>query len=170
MRLIANIDVKNEFVIKGIQLEGLRKIGSPIDIIKKFYNQKVHEIIIHDVVASYYKRNNLGNLLKECFKDIFIPVTIGGGIRTLSDIKNLLNYGADKVMINSKAIIKPMAAALPIALFIEKPKNFKIGTFITAPPIPIGAEMKPLTIPAIILAGKLILTSKYSSFSLRNSK
>ena len=108
MRLIANIDVKNEFVIKGIQLEGLRKIGSPIDIIKKFYNQKVHEIIIHDVVASYYKRNNLGNLLKECFKDIFIPVTIGGGIRTLSDIKNLLNYGADKVMINSKAIIKPI--------------------------------------------------------------
>ena len=108
MRLIANIDVKNEFVIKGIQLEGLRKIGSPIDIIKKFYDQKIHEIIIHDSVASYYKRNNLGSLLKECFKDIFIPVTIGGGIRNILDIKHLLNYGADKVMINSQAIKKPI--------------------------------------------------------------
>ena len=108
MRLIANIDIKNEFVIKGIQLEGLRKIGKPIEIIKKFYDQKIHEIIIHDTVASYYNRNNLGKLLEECFKDIFIPVTIGGGIRNLADIKNSLNYGADKVMINSQAIKTPI--------------------------------------------------------------
>ena len=106
-RLIANIDIKNEYVIKGIQLEGLRKIGSPIDIIKKFYKENIHEIIIHDTVASYYNRNNLGELLKECFKEIFIPVTIGGGIRTLKDIKNSLNNGADKIMINSKAIKSP---------------------------------------------------------------
>ena len=70
MRIISRLDIKNEFVIKGIQLEGLRKIGRPIDIIKKFYDQKVHEIIIHDTVASYYNRNNLGNLLEECFKEI----------------------------------------------------------------------------------------------------
>ena len=108
MRLIANIDIKNEFVIKGIQLEGLRKIGRPIDIIKKFYDQKVHEIIIHDTVASYYNRNNLGNLLEECFKEIFIPVTIGGGIRNLNDIRSSLSYGADKVMINSQAIKTPI--------------------------------------------------------------
>jgi len=108
LRLIANIDIKNEFVIKGIQLEGLRKIGKPISIIKKFYDKKVDEIIIHDTVASYYNRNNLGNLLEECFKEIFIPVTIGGGIRNLADIKNSLGYGADKVMINSQAIKTPI--------------------------------------------------------------
>ena len=107
MRVIANIDVKNDYVIKGIQLEGLRKIGRPHDIIKKFYNSGFQEIIIHDSVASYYKRNNLGELIKECFKEIFIPVTIGGGIRDLKDIKNALNCGADKVMINSQAIKNP---------------------------------------------------------------
>ena len=62
MRLIANIDIKNEYVIKGIQLEGLRKIDRPIKIIKKFYDNGIHEILIHDSVASYYKRNNQWSL------------------------------------------------------------------------------------------------------------
>jgi cyclase len=107
MRLIANIDIKNEYVIKGIQLEGLRKIDLPIKIIKKFYDNGIHEILIHDSVASYYKRNNLGSLIKDCFKKIFVPVIIGGGMRSIKDIKAALNYGADKVMINTEAIKNP---------------------------------------------------------------
>ena len=70
----------------------------------------------------------------------------------------------------NKAIINPMAAALPIALLIGYPKNFKIGTFITAPPIPMGAEIKPLTIPEIAFENKLILISIFVSFSFKKSK
>ena len=70
----------------------------------------------------------------------------------------------------NKAIMKPMAAALPIALFIGYPKNLSIGTFITAPPIPIGAEINPLMIPDNPLANNPIFISKFSSFSLRKSK
>lgn len=104
MRIIARIDIKNNFVIKGINLEGLRKVGDPYELITKYYEQGIDEIIIQDSVASLYGRNNLFNFIKDITKEIFIPITLGGGIRSLSDIEKALNSGADKVAINSKAL------------------------------------------------------------------
>lgn len=107
MRVIARLDVKNNFVIKGINLEGLRKIGDPYDLAKKYYTQHVDEIIIIDSVASLYSRENLYNVINKTVKEVFVPITIGGGIRSLDDIYKALDAGADKVALNSYATENP---------------------------------------------------------------
>jgi cyclase len=107
MRTIARIDIKNNYVIKGINLEGLRKIGNPTNIVKEYYEDGIDELLIIDSVASLYGRNNLFDLIKNITKNIFVPITLGGGIRSLKDIENALNSGADKVAINSKALEDP---------------------------------------------------------------
>ena len=104
MRIIPRIDIKNNYVIKGINLEGLRKIGDPKEIIENYSNENADEILIMDSVASLYGRNNLFELIKEITKEIFIPITLGGGIKSLNDIETALYSGADKVAINSGAI------------------------------------------------------------------
>ena len=106
-RLIARLDVKNEFVIKGIHLEGLRKIGDPILLAQKYYEAGIDEIIFMDSVASLYGRNNLFNIIDEACKEVFIPITIGGGIRTIQDIELALKSGADKITLNTQAIKNP---------------------------------------------------------------
>jgi len=107
IRLIARIDIKNEFVIKGIHLEGLRKVGSPNELAKKYYNEGIDEIIFMDAVAAYYDRNSLSQIIMQACEDVFIPITVGGGIRKIEDIKVALNAGADKVAINTEAINNP---------------------------------------------------------------
>jgi len=108
MRIIARIDIKNNYVIKGINLEGLRKVGDPIEIATKYYTEGIDEIIFIDAVASLYKRNNLYHIVDESVKNIFVPLTIGGGIRSLKDIEKALKSGADKVAINSYATERPL--------------------------------------------------------------
>lgn len=107
LRLIARIDVKNEFVIKGIHLEGLRKIGNPNALAKKYYEEGIDEIIFMDAVASLYERNNLFHVIEQACKEVFIPITIGGGIRSVNDIGKALQSGADKVTLNTQAIKTP---------------------------------------------------------------
>ena len=107
MRIIARLDDKNNFVIKGINFEGLRKIGDPLKLAKKYYEEKIDEIMFIDAVASLYDRNNLFNIIDQSTKEIFCPITLGGGIRSLEDIDKALKSGADKVAINSHAIENP---------------------------------------------------------------
>ena len=107
MRIIARLDIKNEFVIKGINLEGLRKIGDPVNIAQNYYKQGIDEIILIDSVASLYERNNLFNIIEKITESIFIPITLGGGIRSIKDIDRALKAGADKVAINSYATENP---------------------------------------------------------------
>ena len=107
MRIIARLDIKNEFLIKGVQLEGLRKIGSPNNYANKYYNDGIDEIIILDAVASYYDRNSLFNIIEDITRTVFVPITVGGGIRKISDIEMLLKSGADKVAINTMATRQP---------------------------------------------------------------
>lgn len=104
MRIFAKIEIKNDSVIKGIQLEGLRRIGDPKEILSKYYKQGCDEILLVDAVASYYDRNSLFELIEKFSKNIFVPVTIGGGIRKEKDIEKALKSGADKVSINSQFI------------------------------------------------------------------
>lgn len=106
-RVIARIDVKNEFVIKGIHLEGLRKIGDPIELAKKYYDNGIDEILFMDAVASLYGRNNLFDIINKSCKDVFVPITIGGGIRSIEDIEIALKSGADKIAINTQGIKTP---------------------------------------------------------------
>ncbi len=106
-RVIARIDVKNEYAIKGIHLEGLRKVGDPNTLALKYYNSGIDEILFMDAVASYYDRNSLSNVISKASDDIFVPITVGGGIRKIEDIQNALNSGADKVSINTQSIKTP---------------------------------------------------------------
>lgn len=106
-RIIARVDVKNEFVIKGIHLEGLRKVGDPNKMAKQYYQDGVDEIIFMDAVAAYYDRNSLTHIIERACKDVFVPITVGGGIRKIEDIQIALNAGADKTAINTKAVKDP---------------------------------------------------------------
>lgn len=106
-RIIARLDVKNEFVIKGIHLEGLRKVGDPNSMAKKYYEEGIDEIIFMDAVAAYYDRNSLSHIVERACVDIFVPLTVGGGIRSIEDIQTALNAGADKVAINTQAVKEP---------------------------------------------------------------
>jgi imidazole glycerol-phosphate synthase subunit HisF len=107
IRVIARIDVKNEFAIKGIHLEGLRKVGNPNSMAIDYYKNGIDEIVFMDAVAAYYDRNSLSNLIQSACKDVFIPITVGGGIRTVDDIRIALKSGADKVAINTAAVQDP---------------------------------------------------------------
>lgn len=106
-RVIARLDIKSPNLVKGIHLEGLRKLGNPHDYAVEYYKQGVDEIIYMDIVASLYERNSLLSLIEETSADVFIPITVGGGIRTLDDIAAALRVGADKVAINTAAIKNP---------------------------------------------------------------
>lgn len=106
-RLIARMDIKGENVIKGIHLEGLRVIGKPSVLARKYYAGGIDELIYMDTVASLYTRNNILPVVEEAARDIFVPLTVGGGIRNTDDVVGALRAGADKVAINTAAIARP---------------------------------------------------------------
>jgi len=106
-RVIARLDIKNEHVIKGIHLEGLRKIGNPRQISKKYYEAGIDEIIFMDAVAAYYDRNSLTHIIEAACENVFVPITVGGGLRSIQDIQTALNAGGDKVAINTKGVQDP---------------------------------------------------------------
>ena len=107
LRLIARLDIKGPNLVKSIQLEGLRKIGDPNDFALRYYLQGADEILYNDAVASLYERNGLSEIIEKTTRNIFIPITVGGGIRSIQDVKAALNAGADKVSINTAAIKNP---------------------------------------------------------------
>jgi cyclase len=125
IRIIPRLDIKGPNVVKGIHLEGLRVLGRPTDFAKYYYEQGADELIYVDVVASLYGRNSLHDIIKETAKELFIPLTVGGGMRTLDDIKNALRAGADKVSLNTAAILNP-------DLIRKAAKKFGSSTIIVA--------------------------------------
>jgi cyclase len=106
-RIIPRLDIKGSNVVKGIQMEGLRVVGNPKTLATKYAQEGADELYYQDCVASLYGRNTLTQLLEETAEDVFIPITVAGGIRSKADIKRLLDSGADKVAINTAAIANP---------------------------------------------------------------
>ena len=106
-RIIPRLDIKGPNLVKGICFEGLRSLGRPNHYALTYYTDGADEIIINDIVASLYGRENLRSVLKEASKNVFIPITAGGGVRSVEDAKELLRSGADKVIINTAALENP---------------------------------------------------------------
>lgn len=131
IRIIARLDIKGPNVVKPLYTEALRVIGNPKELAFKYYEQGADELIYLDIVASLYQRNIDFELLKSVAENIFIPITVGGGLRSIHDINNVLRSGADKVAINTYAVKNPdfLSQAVKefgsqcIVLFVEAKKQ-----------------------------------------------
>ena len=107
IRIISRLDIKAPNLVKGVQLEGLRKIGDPTEYAQMYYRQHIDEILYIDIVASLYERNSVLEIVEKTTEDIFVPITIGGGLRSVEDVAAALRAGADKISINTAAIKEP---------------------------------------------------------------
>jgi cyclase len=106
-RIIPCLDVNNGRVVKGVNFVGLRDAGDPVEVAKRYNIEGADEITFLDIGATHEGRDTIVDVVKEVAKEVFIPLTVGGGIRKLDDIYALLNVGCDKVSINSAAIKRP---------------------------------------------------------------
>ncbi len=107
IRIIPRLDIKGPNLVKGIHLEGLRVLGKPERFARYYYENGADELIYMDVVASLYGRNSLLDIISRTSNEIFIPLAVGGGLRTIDDIRTVLRAGADKVTLNTAAINRP---------------------------------------------------------------
>ena len=106
-RIIPCLDVKDGRVVKGVNFVGLKDAGDPVEVAKRYNNEGADEITFLDITASHENRDTIVDIVRDVAKEVFIPLTVGGGIRKLEDIYKLLNVGCDKVSINSSAIVTP---------------------------------------------------------------
>src|SRR3989344_2258776 len=106
-RIIPCLDVKNGQVVKGTSFVNLKYAGDPVKLAREYYKDGADELIFLDITASYEKRKTVIDLVEKVAKQIFIPFTVGGGINSIREIRNLLNAGADKISINTAAIKNP---------------------------------------------------------------
>lgn len=106
-RLIARLDVKGPNLVKGIHLEGLRVMGDPQVFARRYYTEGADEILYVDIVASLYGRNNILDVVRRTAEDVFVPLTVAGGLRSVDDVREALRSGADKVAINTAAVADP---------------------------------------------------------------
>lgn len=125
VRVIARLDIKGPNLVKGVHLEGLRVLGRPEDFARFHYENGADELFYQDVVASLYERNSLKDIVSSTARRSFIPLTVGGGIRTIEDIREVLRAGADKVCINTAAIRTP-------AFIKEAVQRFGSSTIVVA--------------------------------------
>jgi cyclase len=106
-RIIPRLDIKGPNLIKGIHLEGLRVIGDPQEYSQRYYAAGADELVYVDVVASLYGRNSLHDIVRRVTENVFVPLTVAGGIRSVEDVRQMLLSGADKVAINTAATQRP---------------------------------------------------------------
>jgi cyclase len=107
LRLLARLDVKAPNLVKGIRLEGLRVVGSPVEHAARYAHEGADEIHYQDIVASLYGRNSIEQLVSETASEVFIPLMVGGGLRSVDDVRSMLRAGADRVSLNTAVVTDP---------------------------------------------------------------
>lgn len=170
IRIIPRLDIKGPNLVKGIHLEGLRVLGKPEQFARAYYEGGADELIYIDVVASLYNRNSLHDIISKTAKEIFIPLTVGGGLRTMDDIRQVLRAGADKVSINTGAIRNPKiiqqaanlfgSSTITVAIEAIREPNGKYLAYTDNGREPTGIEVSQWAKRVEILgAGEILLTS-----------
>ena len=125
VRVLPRLDIKGPNLVKGIHLEGLRVLGTPARFARYYYEQGADELLYMDAVASLYGRNSLLDIVEQTSRGIFIPLTVGGGLRTLEDVREVLRAGADKVSLNTAVIRHP-------TLISEAARRFGSSTIVVS--------------------------------------
>jgi cyclase len=106
-RIIPCLDVRDGRVVKGVNFEGIREVGDPVECAAEYNKQGADEIVFYDITASHEGRGVMLDVVRETAKRVFVPLTVGGGIKTVDDIRDTLRAGADKVSVNSQAVKNP---------------------------------------------------------------
>ena len=106
-RIIPCLDVKDGRVVKGVNFVNLRDAGDPVEIARRYDEEEADELVFLDITASHERRDILIDVVRRTAEQVFMPLTVGGGVRTLTDVRNLLSAGADKVSINTAAVADP---------------------------------------------------------------
>lgn len=106
-RIIPCLDVKDGKVVKGVNFVGLKEVGDPVELAKQYYQQGADELVFLDITATHEHRDTMIHVVEQVAKEIYMPFTVGGGIRSIEDIRNILRAGADKISLNSAAVNNP---------------------------------------------------------------
>ena len=118
-RIIPCLDVSEGRVVKGVNFVNIKDAGDPVELAKEYNKQGADELVFLDITASHEKRNIMIDIVRKVGRQIFIPFTVGGGLRNVSDIRDILNAGADKVSLNTAAVLDP---------FLLKEASLKFGS------------------------------------------
>ncbi|WP_086252289.1 imidazole glycerol phosphate synthase subunit HisF [Campylobacter devanensis] len=139
-RIIPCLDVNNGRVVKGVNFVGLKDAGDPIEVAKRYNDEGADELCFLDITASSDGRDTIVHVVKEVAKQLFIPLTVGGGIRKIDDISRLLNVGCDKVSLNSSAVDNPNliyeaankfgSQCIVVAIDVKKNSNGSYNVFV----------------------------------------
>jgi imidazole glycerol-phosphate synthase subunit HisF len=170
VRVIPRLDIKAPNLVKGIHLEGLRVIGDPSEHARRYFEEGADELHYQDIVASLYNRSSIVELVRKTAEQIFVPLMVGGGIRTLNDIHMLLRAGADKVCINTAAVESPDfitraaraygSQCIVIAVETLRSSDGRWAVFTNNGRQPTGLDAKEWALRAVQLgAGELLITS-----------
>ncbi len=170
VRIIPKLEVKGDNLIKGINLEGLRIVGKPEEAAYSYYKEGADELIYIDLVASLYQRKNFLDIVERTAKKIFIPLTVGGGIRSLKDVQMVLRSGADKVAIDTQAIKSPKiisevansfgSQCMVLSIEVQKKSDGSYECYTDSGRTPTGKNPLKWAKQAIKLgAGEILLTS-----------
>lgn len=169
-RIIPCLDVKNGKVVKGVNFVNLKDIGSPVEIASNYNMQMADEIVFLDITATNEYRNTMIDVVKSVAKEVFIPFTVGGGIKNLQDMYNLLDSGCDKISINSSAIKNPSlinegakrfgSQCVVVAIDVKKISSSRWNVFINGGRIDTGIDYFDWVKEVENLgAGEILLTS-----------
>lgn len=106
-RIIPCLDVRDGKVVKGINFVGIKEVGDPVELAKKYNDQRADELVFLDITATYEGRKTMVDVVRRVAQQVFIPLTVGGGISSIEQIRDLLHSGADKISLNSAALDHP---------------------------------------------------------------
>ena len=119
-RIIPCLDVRDGKVVKGVNFQGIREVGDPVECAEEYNRQGADEIVFYDITASHEGRGVFLDVVRETAKRVFVPLTVGGGIKTVDDIREALRAGADKVSVSKRARIFSAASVYALALTLKK--------------------------------------------------